>query len=152
MEYEIKKTRLASPFKIHNWKPDTKGISCNMEYTVTRNGVKHNLYQLIQDGREDTEIMPTLEKYGCIDRMVLNREMLYGDFTEMGDLRTIKEQQMKATEMWAKLPQEVKHQFNNDKYEFAKNGLQWLKDTEPKPEVTEPDVTTQPVNPKPEVA
>ena len=90
-------------------------------------GVKTNVYDLIQANREDTEIIPTLEKYGCIDRMMLNVEDVYGEFGKFKELRDIQEQQKYAQNLWDNLPIETRREFNHDKYLFVKNGEKWLK-------------------------
>ena len=57
------------------------------EITVTKAGKEINVYNFIQESREDTEIYPTLEKYGCIDRMVINEPDVYSDLRNIKDLR-----------------------------------------------------------------
>lgn len=81
----------------------------------------------IQAGREDTEIYPTLEKYGCIDRMVLDTEGVYADVSASKDLRGSLEQIKEANKIWENLPIDVRKEFNNDKYEFMDRGEKWLK-------------------------
>lgn len=97
--------------------------------TLTKAGQTFNVYDKIQEAREDTEIEPTLKKYGCIDRMILNKEDIYADFTKFGslDLRDIKEQQKLANNMWQKLPLETRQHFNNDKNIFIKEGEAYIK-------------------------
>lgn len=94
-----------------------------------------NVYDFIQEGREDTEIYPTLEKYGSIDRMKKDlteeqQKALYNDFTviqEMGDYRGVKDYQNKAKQMFYELPLEVRKEFENDINKFTKDGAKWLK-------------------------
>lgn len=88
-----------------------------------KNGKKINIYDFIQEGREDTEIYPTLEKYGCIDKMMLNREDVYTDYTElqkMRDLRGIKDFENQAKIMFYNLPTEVRKEFDNDINKFTR--------------------------------
>lgn len=91
-----------------------------------KNGEKVNVYDFIQEGREDTEIYPTLEKYGSIKRMELDTPAVYQQFEKINDLRDHLEQQKQAENMWNALPLEIRQQFNNDRYEFMNNGMQWL--------------------------
>lgn len=91
-----------------------------------KNGEKVNVYDFIQEGREDTEIYPTLEKYGSIKRMELDTPTVYQQFEKINDLRDHLEQQKQAENMWNALPLEIRQQFNNDRYEFMNNGMQWL--------------------------
>ena len=94
---------------------------------LTKAGKKFNVYDKIQEAREDTEIIPTLKKYGCIDPMELNHHAVYGDFREFNDLRTLKEQQIKANNMFYNLPLETRQKFNNDINQFMKDGEKYIK-------------------------
>lgn len=91
-----------------------------------------NVYDFIQEGREDTEIYPTLEKYGSIEPMKLkveNAEQMYNDFTQIQDLggyRGILDYQKKAKEMFYQLPSELRKEFNNDINKFTKEGPEFL--------------------------
>jgi hypothetical protein len=95
--------------------------------TLTKAGKTFNVYDKIQENREDTEIYPTLEKYGCIDRMMLDTQGVYADFQEFKGLREMKEQQIKADEMFNSLPLDVRLQFQNDKNLFMRDGEKWVK-------------------------
>lgn len=95
--------------------------------TLTKAGKTFNVYDKIQEGREDTEIYPTLEKYGCIDRMMLDHQGIYDDFTKYGELRDIKEQQKLANQMFYDLPLDVRQKFNNDISVFMKDGEKFVK-------------------------
>lgn len=90
-------------------------------------GKKFNVYDKIQEAREDTEIIPTLRKYGCIDRMELDHHAVYGDFREYGDLRDLKDKQIKANNMFYSLPLETRQKFNNDINQFIKDGEKYVK-------------------------
>lgn len=95
--------------------------------TLTKAGKTFNVYDKIQENREDTEIYPTLEKYGCIDRMMLNTQGVYADFQEFKGLREMKDQQIKADEMFNSLPLDIRIQFQNDKNLFMRDGEKWIK-------------------------
>lgn len=95
--------------------------------TLTKAGKTFNVYDKIQEGREDTEIYPTLEKYGCIDRMMLDHQGIYDDFTRYGTLRDLKEQQKMAEQMFYDLPIETRQVFNNDINQFMKDGQKYVK-------------------------
>lgn len=97
--------------------------------TFKKNGKEINVYDFIQEGREDTEIYPTLEKYGCIDKMMLNREDVYADYTElqkMRDLRGVKDFENQAKTMFYNLPTEVRKEFDNDINKFTKNADKYI--------------------------
>lgn len=100
--------------------------------TFKRASGEMNVYDFIQAGREDTEIIPTLEKYGSIEVMKLNKqnaENLYQDFTqiqELGGYRGILDYQKKAKEMFYSLPSDIRKDFDNDINKFTKNGAQYL--------------------------
>lgn len=95
--------------------------------TFVKYGKEYDIQEYIEASRDDTEIIPTLEKYGCIDRMVVNAEGLYGDFTEYNDLRTSLEKKKQIENMWNQLPTDVKNDFNNDMNEFIDRGMEWAK-------------------------
>ena len=91
-----------------------------------------NVYDFIQEGREDTEIYPTLEKYGSLEPMKLkveHAEEMYKDFTqiqELGGYRGVLDYQKKAKEMFYNLPSEIRKEFNNDINKFTKEGPEYL--------------------------
>lgn len=115
-------------FKIMERK-QTKGQEFDKEnITFVKAGKKYNVYDLIQEGREDTEIYPTLEKYGCIDRLKLNTEEVYADVRGLHSLRNSMDQVNKANEIWMNLPVETRAEFNHSKREFVERGEKWLKD------------------------
>lgn len=94
-----------------------------------KKGKKINIYDFIQEGREDTEIYPTLEKYGCIDKMILNREDVYADYTElqkMQDLRGVKDFEIQAKTMFYNLPLEVRKEFDNDINKFTRGADNYI--------------------------
>lgn len=114
-------------FNYRKWR-ERKSQSFNKDnITLTKAGKTFNVYDAIQENREDTEIYPTLEKYGCINRMMLNTEGVYADFTTFKGLREIKEQQEMANNMFYSLPLETRQKFNNDKNVFMRDGEKWLK-------------------------
>lgn len=113
------------PFKALQRKKSIGTIFENIK--ITKGGKTFDLYDYIQEGREDTEIYPTLEKYGCLDRMTLDAKGIYTDLTDKKDLRSSIEQIELSNKLWLQLPAEVRQIFNNDKKEFAENGESWLK-------------------------
>lgn len=110
----IERTRMAQTFDKDN-------------ITLTKAGKTYNVYDKIQENREDTEIYTTLEKYGCIDRMMLDTQGVYADFQDFKGLREMKEQQIKADQMFNSLPLDVRIQFQNDKNLFMRDGEKWIK-------------------------
>lgn len=100
------------------------------EICFIKAGKKINIYNLIQEGRDDTEIYPTLEKYGCIDRLMLTGDKLkeaYGDMTNAMDLRNSLDQMKAAQEVWLNLPLEVRRDHNHNIHEFLENGMDYMK-------------------------
>ena len=71
---------------------------------IKRAGQELDVRSWIDSAREDTELYKTLEKYGCIDRMIVNVESVYGDMTQIMDLRDSLEQIKQADELWESLP------------------------------------------------
>lgn len=97
--------------------------------TIKIKGKDINVYDMIQESREDTEIYPTLEKYGCIDKIKLNRESVYTDWTElqkMQGLRGIKDQQIAAENMFYNLPKEIRKEFDNNINKFTKEAEEFV--------------------------
>lgn len=114
-------------FKFMNWRERKAQKFDKSKIFLTKAGKTYNVYDKIQEGREDTEIYPTLEKYGCIDRMMLDTHGVYADFQNFNDLRDLKDQQNMATNMFYNLPLETRKEFNNNINTFLKEGENWLK-------------------------
>lgn len=96
------------------------------EIKVTKAGKEINVYNFIQESREDTEIYPTLEKYGCIDRMIMNGEDVYQDLRNIKDLRNTMEQVQQANVLWNNLPLDIRKEFGHNQKEFMEKGEEWL--------------------------
>lgn len=115
-------------FKCTNdWRERKQQTFDKDKITLKKAGKEFNVYQWIQEAREDTEVIPTLEKYGCIDRMILNKEEMYGDFTNFKDLRGLNDQIRESQRMFDNLPAEIKKKFGNNKDLFMREGEAWLK-------------------------
>lgn len=111
---------------------------------IKQNGKMVNVYDMIQEARTDTEIYPTLYRYGCLDKMQINAQDVYQEFDQLFTLRDIYEQKQKADELWASLPLEVRKEFNGNPQEFMQNGEKWLKNKiaeQTKAEMTKSDTT-----------
>ena len=115
-------------FKKFEWRERKAQAFDKSKIMLTKAGKTFNVYDKIQEAREDTEIYPTLEKYGCIDRMMLDTQGVYADFTSFKGLREMKEQQKMADQMFNNLPLETRKIFNNDKNVFMRDGEKWLKE------------------------
>lgn len=117
------------------------------EIKVTKAGKEINVYQFIQTSREDTEIYPTLERYGCLDKMMLNTQEVYGDIRNIKDLRNTIEQVEQANKLWDNLPLNVRQEFGHNKKEFIEKGENWLKNKieseKPKVEPQKPTIEQQ---------
>lgn len=116
-------------FEKFNWRERKQQNFDKEKIFIEKCGKKINVYDMIQEAREDTEIYPTLEKYGCIDKMMLNHEDVYTDYTElqkMRDLRGIKDYQIQANNMFYNLPPEVRKEFDNDINKFTKGADKYI--------------------------
>ena len=116
-------------FEKFKWRERAQQSFNKEEIHFVKNGKKINVYDFIQEGREDTEIYPTLEKYGCIDKMMLNREDVYADYTElqkMRDYRGVKDFENQAKQMFYNLPTEVRKEFDNDINKFTRNADKYI--------------------------
>lgn len=132
-------------FEFMNWRERKAQKFDKSKITLTKAGKTYNVYDKIQEGREDTEIYPTLEKYGCIDRMMLDSQGVYADFQNFNDLRDLKDQQNLATNMFYNLPLETRKEFNNNINTFVKEGEKWLKNKiEEEKAKAEVEIPTQP--------
>lgn len=94
---------------------------------IIRAGQELDVREWIDEAREDTELYKVLEKYGCIDRMIVDKESVFADMTNIMDLRDSLEQMKQADKLWNSLPLEFRKEFLNDKTEFIKNGMTVLK-------------------------
>ena len=112
----------------------------DLDRTIKKAGKDYNYYQVIQAGRQDTELYPTLELYGCIDKMQIDPNKVYADFREFKDLRSMQEQMNKAQQMWNDLPYDVRMKFNNNMHTFVKDGEKYIEEL-CKQQTAAPDLT-----------
>lgn len=105
---------------------------------IHKAGKDINVYDMIQEASEDTDIYKTLEKYGTIDSMYKYDKAVYGEFEELMSLTDVLEINRKANQLWEQLPAGVREQFHNNPEELIKNGETWLKNelakNQPQPE------------------
>lgn len=122
-------------FKYLNWR-ERKAMTFDKDKIfVERQGKKINVNDWIQEGREDTEIYPTLEKYNCAPsiasaKAVMGKtqaEDMYGEIQTINGLRGAIEQAEAAKKMWENLPLDIRAQFGHNAKEFAAKGETWLK-------------------------
>lgn len=95
---------------------------------LTKAGKTFDVREWIQSNREDTEIYDTLEKYGVDGWKRLqdeNKQEIYADITNMGDLRNNLDKIRAAEKMWGELPREVRAEFQNNKELFIEGGIKW---------------------------
>ncbi len=108
-------------FENRKWRKRMSQSFDKEKITLTMAGKTFNLYDKIQEGREDTEIYPTLEKYGCLpnefksDAEVMN--YLAGhvqEFDKKYDLRDVSDQKIMAEKLFYNLPLNIRNKFDND--------------------------------------
>lgn len=138
-------------FKMETWAQNRKKPKQTFgNPKLKRAGQELDVRTWIEENREDTEIYPTLEKYGCIDKLIVNTQQVYGDLTKILDLRSSIEQIKQADKLWNSLPLDIRKEFLGDKKRFMEEGLDWLKKKIEKEKEywenpkTEPVQTTQP--------
>lgn len=137
-------------FELHKWfqkreKPAPQKFG---DPVIMRAGQEIHVRDWIDEAREDTELYKTLEKYGCIDRMIVNKEQVFGDLTQVMGLRDSLEQIKQANQLWESLPLDFRREFMNDKAEFMRNGLDVMKKKiEAEKKKQEPAQTVQPAQP-----
>lgn len=137
-------------FEIKKWIQERKKPAAQIfgDPVIIRAGKEIHVREWIESGREDTELYPTLEKYGSIERIIVDREQIYGDLSKIKDLRDSIEKMKEADNMWMNLPLELRKEFLNDKNEFMRNGLDYLKkkiDEEKKKTELENKIEIEPV-------
>lgn len=125
MRYQLIKERKSMKFK-SLYKRERKALSFDIKEKIKKAGKEYCVYDAIQEARADTEIYPTLEKYGCIDRLGIDTQKVYADITAFGDLRSMHDQQIAAAKMWEELPWDVRKEFNNNIHTFLKEGKNWI--------------------------
>lgn len=96
--------------------------------TLKKAGKEFNVYDWIQENREDTEIIPTLKKYGCIPVQSQDTAAMYQDFTNASDLRGVLDKKIAAEQAFYNLPVEVRREFDHDIDKFMKKGEKYIKD------------------------
>lgn len=113
---------------------------------IEKAGKRYNVYDAVQEANVDTDIYKTMEKYGSLERMTIDKKQVYADISEIKDLRSLYEQDKKSKEIWLNLPLEIRQQFNNDRFMFAKDGENWLKEkikAETQKEATKKETATE---------
>lgn len=99
----------------------------NLKETIKMAGKEIVLYNYIQENREDTEIIPTLEKYGCIDKMQTNYNQVYID-TKMipKNIFDAKKKRDAVIEIFENMAYKDRAEFNHNVDEFIEKGENWL--------------------------
>ena len=116
--------------------------------TFIKYGKEYDIQEYIEASREDTEIYECLRKYGCLKPIERDVEGIYGDFTELNDLRTCAERAQKSKDMWDSMPIEIKNQFNNDMNEFMDRGMEWAQNQIKKEQEQQQPAVTGDAEPK----
>ena len=91
--------------------------------TIIKGGKERNVYDMIQEAREDTEIYPTLEKYGVLNSMATDKKLIYADISEALSYQDLSEQDARLNTIFEELPAKERNKFDNDFYKFKANGL-----------------------------
>lgn len=116
--------------------------------TLTKAGKTYCIYDKIQEAREDTEIIPTLKKYGCIPVTTTDSASMYQDFTQAQDLRGILDRKIAAENAFYNLPIEIRREFDHNIDRFMKEGEKYINDRiakEQAEKAKEQPITTQPI-------
>lgn len=96
--------------------------------TLTKAGQTFNLYDYIQAQREDTEIYPTLEKYGNLEIISRPATEVFADVSDAMDLRSLYDQDRRLNDIFEGLPLKEREYFNHDFYKFKENGLKYYEE------------------------
>lgn len=118
--------KFLKPYEVDTQEHSSKfGQTFDLKETVTRAGQTYVRYDEIQANREDTEIYPTLEKYGNLQVMERPANEKYIDMSNALELRDLFEQEIKLKEMFESLPLEERREFNMNYYEWKEKGLEY---------------------------
>lgn len=95
---------------------------------IVQAGKKINVYDMIQENSEDTDIYKTLEKYSSLEKIEMDHEGAFAEIEEIQDLRDFQQKQERANNLWLNLPLEIREKFHNNPYEFQEKGKAWLEE------------------------
>lgn len=103
------------------WKSRTrKGESyCKEKILIRQYGRLVNLYKLIQSRNIDTEIYPTLKKYGSIKPMEITSEWITTGMNALNSIKDIDELNRAAENEFLNLPTELQAKFDYNYAKFA---------------------------------
>uniref|UniRef100_A0AAU8AZI6 Internal scaffolding protein n=1 Tax=Dulem virus 160 TaxID=3145637 RepID=A0AAU8AZI6_9VIRU len=87
---------------------------------IVQKGQKLYLTELMEANREDTEVYPTLEKYGCIEKCCKQSPLEFGEQLNP-DLMTAVEIMRKGEEIWSSLNIKTREFYQNNKEKFIQN-------------------------------
>uniref|UniRef100_A0AAU8AVU1 Internal scaffolding protein n=1 Tax=Dulem virus 150 TaxID=3145627 RepID=A0AAU8AVU1_9VIRU len=90
---------------------------------IVQKGQKLYLTELMEANREDTEVYPTLEKYGCIEKCCKQSPLEFGEQLNP-DLMTAVEIMRKGEEIWSSLNIKTREFYENSKEKFIQNAHQ----------------------------
>ena len=117
------------PYDLETQKKLSTASAQNYDRTkieITKAGKTYNLYDSIQAQREDTEIYPTLEKYGNLDVMRRTPIENYEEFNTAINMQDLLMQDKHLEEIFDNLSSEDRKEFNNNFYEFKQKGLKYF--------------------------
>lgn len=95
---------------------------------IKRDGKEVSIKDHVQTFKDDCEIYTLIEKYGSIKEIPMETAIIEGDISSIKNLRDIKEAEIAEKRLWEKLPLNIRKEFNNDMYDFRKNGQKWVKE------------------------
>lgn len=96
--------------------------------TIRRKGKDVDAQDYINSFKADTEIYSIIEKYGSIEKIPMDTQIIESDLQGIKDRRDILDAQIKSERLWNSLPLEVRKEFGNNINEFRQNGLKFFKD------------------------
>lgn len=93
------------------------------EIHIIKAGKKINMQEYINANNEDAELIPTLKKYGCIDRIEKQNpaDLHWGEENQNLRLEDAYNAMQKAKELWNSLNEKTREFYKNDFETFAKN-------------------------------
>lgn len=104
---------------------DTLKSEFTEDKTIKRNGKEVKIEDYVESHKADTEIYSLLDKYGAIEKIPVDTQIIESDLSAIKNLRDIKEADRQVQYHWNNLPLEERAKFGNNIYEYKQNALKY---------------------------
>lgn len=93
--------------------------------TIKRGGKEVKIEDYTQKFKADTEVYSLMDKYGAIEKIPMDTQIIEADLSAIKSLRDIKEADRQIKYNWEQLPLEERAKFGNNIYEYKQNALKY---------------------------